>query len=185
MIITLVSCGEEVYTPKPKGYPRILFPERGYTLYEGSFCPFSFQAPVYAKIVRDTLYFDEKPEHPCWLNVNIPSLNATIHLSYKSVQGNSLAKLLEDMHKMTYKHAIRADYIEDQYISTSNGTFGLLYNVGGNAASSYQFFLTDSSQHFIRGALYINATPNADSLAPVVQFLKQDIDQLINTLEWS
>ena len=178
------SCKEQ-YTPKPEGYPRIKLPEKTYHVYDNPSCPFTFEIPTYSKIVRDSVFFGEAVKNPCWLNLEIDQLNSALHLSYKHLSNrNQLVKVLEDVHQLTFKHAIRADFIEEKHIQKDNSVSGMWYDVGGDAASSVQFFLTDSAQHFIRGALYFNAPSNSDSLAPAIDFLKTDIDHLINTFDW-
>ena len=185
-LIMLSSCGgSDNYTPKPRGYYRIDFPEKAYTKFDGADCPYSFEYPVYAKVIRDTAFFGARPDDPCWLNISMPEFAGMIHISYKDIKGeNTLAKLLEDAHKLSYKHTVKADYIDETDINTPNNVHGLMYEIGGNAASNIQFYLTDSSKHFIRGALYFSTPPNADSLAPVVAFVKQDLIHLVNTMEW-
>ena len=181
---SLLAC-RETFTPKPEGYPRIKFPSKTYQPYDNSYCPFVFEIPTYSKIIRDSLFFNESVESPCWLNLQFDQLNGTVHLSYKNLSNrNDLVQLLEDNHKLTFKHAVRADFIDEKIIQTPNEVSGMWFDVGGDAASSVQFFLTDSVQHFIRGALYFNAPSNSDSLAPAIEFLKEDISHLIETFEW-
>lgn len=182
--ISLLACNE-TYTPKPEGYPRIKFPEKSYQVYDNNHCPFIFDIPTYSRIIRDSLYFEEQVESPCWLNLQFDQLNGTVHLSYKHINNRvDLIKLLEENHQLTYKHSTRADFIDERLIQTSHDVSGVWFDVGGDAASSVQFFLTDSVQHFIRGALYFNAPSNSDSLAPAIHFLKEDITHLIDTFEW-
>lgn len=179
-----ISCNNN-YTPKPRGYYKITLPPRGYSHFENGDCPFTFDYPSYGVINRDSVFLDTVPENPCWLNITFPSLNGNLYLSYKEIGGkNTLGKLIEDSHKLTFKHTIKADYIEENTLSTPNDVYGVLYDVGGNAASALQFFVTDSSEHFLRGSLYFYNTPNADSIAPVVNFIKPDVIRLIQTLRW-
>jgi len=106
-------------------------------------------------------------------------------LSYKEINGaNSLAKLIDDSHRLTFKHTIKADFIDENILHTENNVSGILFDVGGNAASALQFYVTDSSKHFLRGSLYFYNTPNADSIAPVVKFIRPDVIKLIETLKW-
>jgi gliding motility-associated lipoprotein GldD len=142
---------------------------------------------VYANIVKDSLFFGEKTENPYWINVEFPTLNGKIYMSYKEIgKGeNDFQKLVNDAFKMTYKHTYKAEYIEEKSIGNpDNHIYGLFYDVGGNAASAKQFYVTDSVKHFLRGALYFDAAPNADSLAPVHKFLQQDMLHLVETLKW-
>lgn len=184
-ILVFMAC-EQSYTPKPRGYFNIQFPERKYRTFDMPGYPYTFEYPVYADIVKDTTFFGEKPENPYWININFPSLNGRIYVSYKQIgaQNNNLEKLVNDAFKMTYKHTYKADYIEEKNIHNAHGVGGLFYEVGGNAASAKQFFATDSTRHFLRGALYFDATPNADSLAPVHRFLQEDMLHLVETLRW-
>ncbi|MEO5572217.1 MAG: gliding motility lipoprotein GldD [Bacteroidia bacterium] len=177
-LLSLSSCTHD-YLPKPRGYFRIDIPEKNYSRYSPPDCPFSFEIPQYAIVVSDTNRLAE----PCWMYIKFPRFNGEIYLSYKDVK-NNLDKYLEDAHTLVYKHTVKADQITEKRIGNRNNAYGVLYDIGGNAASQVQFFATDSSMHFLRGALYFNAVPNNDSIAPVLDFIKKDIHQLINTLEW-
>jgi gliding motility-associated lipoprotein GldD len=182
LLFTLLSCNS-VYTPKPRGYFRIDFPAHSYQTFNRPEFPYSFEYPVYGNIIRDTAFFGDKPENPYWINVDFPRFHARIYISYKQVAGN-FDKLREDAYKMTYKHTYKASSIEDSLISTPLGVHGIFFSVGGNAATAKQFFVSDSTRHFLRGALYFDTTPNSDSLSIVNAFLQEDMDHLINTLQW-
>lgn len=182
-MILVLGC-EANYTPKPKGYYRIDFPEKSYSTFTSLDCPFSFEIPTYAIVIKDTVYTEGVPESPCWLNIGFPDFNGQIHLSYKDLKHNRLADVLEDMHKLTSKHIPKANSITETPIQTRNNVSGLLYEVGGDAASAIQFYLTDSSRHFIRCALYFYSPPNADSIEPVVEFVREDILHMIDTWRW-
>ncbi len=184
-ILFFTAC-EQTFTPKPRGYFNISFPERKYQVFDMPGYPYTFEYPVYAKITKDTTFFGEKPENPYWINLEFPTLNGKIYMSYKEIgfHENSLEKLVNDAFKMSMKHSVKADFIDEKDIHTPNGVAGLFYDIGGNAASAKQFFATDSAHHFIRGALYFDATPNADSLAPVHRFLQEDMWHLVETLKW-
>ena len=187
VFLFLVACRPETYTPKPRGYARTEFPAHVYTRFEEPGFPYSFEYPVYGRIIKDTLFFGQKPENPYWINIDFPSIGGVIYLSYKPIRpGQPLASLIEDSHEMSFMaHSKRADYIGDQSFYFSDRTvYGILYEVGGNAASAYQFIATDSARHFVRGALYFDVTPNADSLKPANDFLKEDIIHLLETLQW-
>ncbi len=177
---TLTSCGEDdAATPKPRAYFRLAFPEKKYVQYNED-CPFTFEIPAYSKMEND----NNNNAEPCWLNLKFPTFNGTLHLSYKEVKDN-INTYMQDTYTLASKHQIKASGIEEQQISRPKSkVYGLMYDIEGNAASSFQFFLTDSTKHFIRGALYFNAVPNTDSIAPVVAFIKQDIYHFIETFEW-
>lgn len=178
-----LACNSD-YTIRQRGYYRIDLPKHEYRTFNQAGFPYSFEYPVYANIVRDTSFFEDKPENPYWINVDFPSLNGRVYISYKSVLQNNFDTLVADAFKLTYKHTAKATAIQDSLMQTPNGITGIFFKVGGNAATARQFFLTDTSRHFIRGALYFDASPNADSLGIVNDFLEQDMKHLINTFRW-
>lgn len=182
-LIFLSSCShdddDDVFIPKPKGYYRIDFPEKSYLLYD-SICPYVFEYPSYSFISRDKHMGAE----PCWLNINFPKLNAQIHLSYKEVHGN-LEEYLNDSRDFAIKHQVKATGLnETVIIRDSAKVYGLVYDISGNTASNVQFYLTDSTKNFMRGALYFNAVPNIDSQKIVVDFIRKDIVRMIQTFRW-
>lgn len=181
MSISLLSACDESYSPKPRGYFRIEFPEKKYQLYSSD-CPFSFQHPIYSIVKNDST---DNPQY-CWLNVEYPQFNGIIHLSYKAInKENTLYQLTEDCRKLAYKHTIKAEGISEFIINKNKeNVHGILYDIKGNTASSIQFFVTDSTNHFLRGALYFKEEPRIDSLQPVVDFIHKDINQMLNSLEW-
>jgi gliding motility-associated lipoprotein GldD len=181
--LLLVSCNG-VYTPKRRGYFKIDFPRHEYQTFDQAGFPYTFEYPVYAKIVRDSSFFDTVPENPYWINIDFPRFDARIYISYKAIGPNKFDKLREDAFKMTFKHTSKASSIDQTVIQTPNGIGGIYFNVGGNAATANQFFLTDTTKNFLRGALYFDTTPNEDSLGIVNQFLEKDMQHLINTFKW-
>lgn len=186
IIAFLFSCKKEVPVPKPKGYFRIDLPKlKEVKEFQLDACDFTFALPDYTTVEQDTLYFNEKPEHPCWLNIHYPSLNGTIYMNYKSLKEHEINQLVEDYHKIKNNHMIKADFIDDAKIEKKErNVYGLVSNVGGDVASSYQFYVTDSTNHFVRGSLYFNATPNVDSLAPAIAFVRKDLINMLETWEW-
>jgi len=186
MVILLLaaSCNSD-YTPKPRGYFKIDFPKKAYQTFDRPGYPYSFEYPVYAQVVQDTTFFDQRPENPYWININFPQFNGRIYMSYKDIGKNNFDSLVNDAFTMSYKqHTYKASAIEPQPFTTANGIEGVYFTLKGNTATANQFFATDSVKHFLRGALYFNATPNEDSLRPVNNFLKQDMEHLIETLKW-
>lgn len=178
LILGILACNEN-YSPKPRAYFRTDFPARAYQVYSGN-CPFEFEYPVYAQLNDD----DSDIALDCWKTLDFVDFNAQVHLSYHPVV-NNLDVILEDAHTLAYKHAIKADAINTSaYVDESNGVFGLVYEIEGNAASNLQFFVTDSVSHFVRGALYFNVRPNKDSLAPIELFVHEDVMRLIETFRW-
>lgn len=175
----LTSCDNEVYTPKPKGYFRIDLPEKNYTNSIND-CPFTFQTPNYSVIEQDP----RNPNNKCWFNINFPTLNASIYVSYKPIN-KDLSIFLEDSRTLAFKHTVKAIDIEQiPIIFPEKKVYGLVYDIKGDAASEYQFHLTDSTHHFLRGSLYFNNAPNQDSIQPVLDFIKKDIEHLFETFEW-
>jgi gliding motility-associated lipoprotein GldD len=185
--LLLAACVEETtVSPKPRGFPRVLYPERGYQTFEESYCAFTFEYPVYAEIQRDTVYFEEESINDCWFDVYMPFFDARIHCTYFPITGNAtFENLRSDAFKFANKHNVKASYIDEFPISKPDGTRGFLFNIEGPAASPFQFYLSDSTDHFLRGALYFNTDARPDSLAPVFDFVKEDVLHLINTLDWS
>ncbi|MFU8844406.1 MAG: gliding motility lipoprotein GldD [Bacteroidales bacterium] len=178
-VFFIVSCTADYY-PKPKGFFRIDLPEKEFRRFDTTF-PYSFDYPVYAVIEPN----DHAEAEPYWINIQFPAFHGTVHLSYKPIHGN-LNEYLEDTRSMVMKHIPKATGIENrQFVNIEKDIYSLTYAISGTgAASPYQFYITDSLHHFIRGALYFNTIPNNDSLSPVIRFLMEDIDHLIETFEW-
>jgi gliding motility-associated lipoprotein GldD len=178
-ILFAASCGDN-YVPKPRGFFRIDLPEREYKVLDSVF-PYVFEYPVYAEINNDP----HAPDQPYWINVDFPRFKASVHLSYKNVD-DDLSKYTEDAHSLVMKHIPKASSIEEIRIDNpQSNVHGLVYNIEGTgAACPYQFYITDSTNHFLRGALYFNTLPNNDSLAPVIEFIKGDIMHLLETARW-
>ena len=182
--LLIAACNSE-YTFKPKGYFRIAFPEKAYRVFDQPGYPYSFEYPVYATVVKDSTFFEDKPENPWWINIDFPQFDARIYVSYKTVTPKNFDSLVNDAFKLSYKqHTNVATGREDEEISTPNNAHGMYFTLTGNTATANQFFLTDTTKHFLRGALYFNATPNEDSISIVNNFLRADIHHLINTLKW-
>ena len=177
IFLPVISCKEN-YTPKQKGFIRIDYPEKQYAPYYAR-QGFSFEYPVYAKITGDSV-----SSHPDWLNIEFPQFDGKIYLSYIRIHRDP-GKHVDESRDLVYKHTIKAESITESLINLpQKKVFGIFYEIKGNAASPVQFFVTDSMRNFLRGSLYFNTQPNQDSLAPVIQFIQQDIDHFIKSLEW-
>lgn len=176
--LILPSCDDPAL-PRQRGYLRLELPAATYKEFDPVNCPFAFQINKIAEAVPDTNDLAE----PCWWYIDYPSLNGKIYISYKVVK-DDFAIFAEDARTLVYKHTQRASAIKEELISNETGASGILYEIGGNAASAIQFFMTDSSKHFLRGALYFNSVPNSDSLAPVISYIKADIEQMLTSLKW-
>jgi gliding motility-associated lipoprotein GldD len=185
-VIVLAPCftscdddDDKIYSPKPRGYFRIELPVKEYRLYD-SLCPYSFELPLYARIQPDR----HKGADPCWLNIEFPKFKATVHLTYKDIN-NNLNKFLEDSRDFAVRHEIKATALDETVvIRDSSKVYGMVYDIAGNTASSVQFYLTDSTKHFLRGSLSFYCVPNADSLKMIIDFIRKDIVQLVKTCKW-
>lgn len=177
-ILLLSSCSHDA-VPRPRGYYRIDLPTHSYSKWTREGYPYSFNLPHSAKVDP---HIEEGERY--WIDINYPSLNATIHCSYKRIDDN-LPALTTDALEFVYKHVQQASAIpESEYENDDERVYGVVFELQGNTASPYQFFLTDSVNHFFRAALYCNCTPNADSLVPVYDFIKEDMLELIESFRW-
>jgi len=181
-LLLFASCsGNHDYSPKPRGYFRIIFPKKDYQPYTAG-CPFTFEYPKYAVIEPDLT----PKAKPCWLNMQFKQFNGTLHLSYEHIQSKKeFNELIEDAHKLSFKHTVKATSIDEGVIRyPDRKVYGIYYTIDGNAASSIQFYLTDSTSNYIRGALYFNTEPRLDSIQPVLTFVKKDVDVMIKSFRW-
>lgn len=181
ILVWLASCGGETYMPKPEGYNRIDLPDTDYVQLPDSF-PFTFEYNKHAEILRDSFFIAE----PYWFILYYPSLVAEVHFTYKPLYHNedSLRANVDDAYKLTAKHQVKAYAIQQQVMKTKSGKIVSMANLKGEVPSQFQFFTTDSTTHFLRGALYFRTATENDSLAPVIKYVKQDIYHMLNTLEW-
>ena len=185
-VVLTSGCDEEVPVPKPRAYPRVIYPAKAYQPFDASYCAFTFDQPVYAKVEQDTTFFEGKPASDCWFNLTVPQLSAKIYCSYYDIHSRKdLDEYVADAFELTNKHNIKANYIDEIAIHRpADRVHGVVFEVEGAAASSYQFFLTDSTRHFLRGALYFDTQTRPDSLAPVIKFMKADLNRMVETLKW-
>lgn len=185
LLFLFSSCNSEYTTGKRKGYYKINFPAKEYEDFDQPGYPYTFKYPKYATVTKDSTFFDDKAGD-WWVNIDVPQFAGRIYVSYKEIgPQNNFDSLIHDAFEMAYrKHVDISTGIKDSVILTPNGVEGLYFSLGGNTATANQFFLTDSVKHFLRGALYFDAAPNADSLGIVNDFLKKDLLYLINTLKW-
>jgi gliding motility-associated lipoprotein GldD len=203
MLMLLMACNSN-YTSRKKGYFKIDLPEHQYQVFNKQGFPYSFEYPVYATVIQDSTYFDSTPENNYWINLDFPAFNARLFMSYKIIGGlapykikqadgsykdslgvNQFDLMVNDAFNLTNKNDVIASSIKDSLIRNPHGISGVFFKVGGNAATASQFFLSDTTKNFIRGALYFDATPNADSLRPVQEFLRKDLEHLISTFEFN
>ena len=180
-IAILTGCGKKVQ-PKPYGYFRIDMPEHEY-IEVNDLGPYSIEKSVHCYPDKtDNTHATQADE---WIDLVYPSINAKIHLSYKRINESTFQQVTEESHSLAYKHTVRADAIQESYYGNDTTlVYGILYEMKGNAASPAQFYVTDSVRNFLRGSLYFNHTPNADSIAPAANYVLQDMIHMIETLIW-
>ncbi len=176
-LFLLAGCSEEEgdYYPKPRGYMRLDFPERTYEIFNPDSCPYQFEIPEYFSIVDKS---------NCNKDIVMERFNATMFLTYLPIDTNLLMNI-EYSRKLVYDHSIKADAIEElPLVDPRRRAYGLKYNIKGDAASPYQFYVTDSTNHFLRGALYFNVKPNYDSIRTSLEYITEDIDNILETIRW-
>lgn len=178
-VLLLASCAK-TGAPKPYGYYRITVPDTSYVPFESQYpsYPYSFALSRNAEV-------RPRADEPYWINLYYPALDATIHCSYKPVR-NNLRELTNDALEFVYRNASFANAIpEREYAHPEAHVYGVLFDLEGNTASSCQFFITDSTKHFFRASVYCNCPPNADSLAPVYNYLRTDVIKMVETFKWT
>lgn len=176
------SCGED-HVPKPKGFLRLDYPKPQYQETTDADLPFVFEKNTLAERVRKIKMKEMSGTYG--VNIDYPSLKGTIYLTYIKVTEDNLIPLIRDSQNLTQEHTQKADAIEaDLYENKDHQVYGMFYEVGGNAASQSQFYVTDSINHFLNGSLYFYAKPNYDSILPAADYLKKDIKHIMETLRW-
>lgn len=197
-VVFAFACNSD-FTPKPRSYFKIDLPKKEYQLFDQPGYPYAFEYPLYATISKEV---DSSQNDQYWINIDFKGFNGRIYLSYKELNGTSIYKvktasgyrdslvkntfegLREESYKMTFKHTVKSSGIVDSSFQTPTGIAGVYFYVSGDAATSRQFYMTDTARHFIRGALYFDSSPNADSLSLVSNFLDVDMKHLITTFKW-
>lgn len=198
----LFSCNDD-FTVRKEGYFKIDFPKKEYKNFNDPSFPYSFEYPVYAHISQGSAFPGDSHESPYSIDIDFPQFKGRIFISYKNISGksvykvktpsggyrdsvanNDFDKMVDDAYKLAYKNDIKAQSIRDSVMHTPNGLTGIYFQLSGNVATANQFLLSDTTKHFLRGALYFDATPNEDSLKPVNTFLQEDMKHIINTLRW-
>ncbi|MFZ6012934.1 MAG: gliding motility lipoprotein GldD [Bacteroidota bacterium] len=176
----LISCDRQ-YLPKPLGYNRLVLPEPAYQASPDSL-PYSFEYSKHAKLLDDTSAINER----YWIEIYYPQLKSNVHVTYKPLYNSKtlLKEYLDDSYTLTAKHQIKAYAINEVISKTPSGKTAVIADLEGEVPSQFQFTITDSTTHFLRGALYFNTKVQNDSLAPAIEYMKKDIMHLINTLEW-
>ena len=176
----LVACGSD-YLPKPKGYNRIDLPERSYQVTPDTL-PYAFEYSKHARLLKDSSWITER----YWVNLFYPEMGATIQITYKPVTDSIIREYLSDSYKLTSQHNVKAYAIEESILELPSGLFASFTELEGEVPTQAQFHVTDedSTDHFLRGALYFRTATKNDSLAPVIDYVKQDMIHLLTSLEW-
>jgi gliding motility-associated lipoprotein GldD len=173
----LVACQQSPGSPKPRAYPKIEYPDRKYIAYNEAECPYRFEYPDYAQI--------KKKDEKCWFDLFMPAFNARLHCSYLPVENkDKFDDLVSDAYVIADRINERANYMEEVRIKNAQGVSGLMLQWTGPAASPVHFFLTDTTQHFFKAALYFDSRVKPDSLEPIAKFIRQDIDHMISSFDW-
>ena len=181
IVLLLVASCTTPYQPKPRGYNRLELPDPEYVLSPDTL-PYQFEYSRHARFLRDTSWIRDRH----WVEIYYPALQATIHVTYKSVQHSDklLKEYLKDAYVLTAKHQIKAYAIDETIVRTPGGKTAIIAELDGEVPSQFQFTMTDSTENFLRAAVYFNVKIQNDSLRPAIEYLKRDAMQLINTLNW-
>lgn len=191
VLILMVACTDErIPIPKPRIYPKVIYPARNYVQFDKNYCAFSFQHPDYMQFEQDTTLGNKNTKHPCWFTMNMPSLNGNVHFTYTDISGDSaeykLFDVINDSYALSENHNYKAaGRATEPFLNRDKNIFGITYSVDGDVASPYHFVLTDSVQHAVWASLYFKTKPNADSMMPILAFVKEDLEKVIQSFEWN
>lgn len=182
VLMAALSACDQHYLPKQIGYPKIDLPKQSYVSYDSAHYPFSFEYSAAAKAFKDR----SKNAEPFWVNINYPGFDADVQITYKPLNGNMalLHEYIEEVRLLTNKHNVKASSIQEQVLKTAAGNNAYIFLLSGQVPTQFQFYTTDSSKHFFRGALYFKMADRNDSLQPVIDFISKDMEHLLGTLKW-
>ena len=175
LIFTLVAFAcTKATLPKPSAFLSLTYPKKSYK-------KLPLKKPYAFEVLESTILIDQANH---WLKIKYPSLKASIDITYRPIE-NNIEELLTDAEKLVFKQTLKAaQIIPKDFINSEKRVFGSVYEITGNAASQIQFHVTDSTNNFLKASLYFYITPNYDSILPAVEYIKKDILNLIETLEW-
>ncbi len=183
--LVVFACERDAPLPKPRTYPRVIYPEKTYQVFDTSFCNMTFEYPDYARIEKDSRSLQGINLHPCWFDVYIPRFNCRLHCSYYEIgKGKDFEELKADAFELADWHNKKANYIDELVIDRGRNMQGIAFVMEGPAATPMQFYLTDGERHFFRGSLYFNTQIRPDSLAPLYDFVQEDVLHMIETFDW-
>lgn len=176
----ILSCGSGDYLPKPIGYNRIVLPEATYQNLPDTL-PYQFEYSTHAELRKNESWITER----YWVDLHYPYFDADVQVTYKPILHEKLTEeYLNDSYRLTSKHNVKAYSMEEKVLVLKSGNVASVTELEGEVPSQFQFHITDSTRHFLRGALYFKTASKNDSLAPAIAFIKEDIIHLLNTLEW-
>lgn len=185
-LLIVSSCQDEkVATPRPKQYPRIIWPDNHMVTQELPQCQFRLNVPAYAEIVQKKQDSDQAQQHPCWFDIRMSVFSATMYCSYYRIDKlNTYSKLVDDAYTMVSKHNVKANSRDEIAIQTTQGSKGIIFKIAGPVATPYQFFLSDTSSHFIRGSLYFDNKLDQDSMDMIKDLLIEDMNNVVGSIQW-
>lgn len=170
----LFSCGKE-QLPKPYGELRLEYPKAKYVSFENP-CDYSFEISEFTRV--------DQGKKPCWYYISYPKMNARVFITYYPINGD-FDKHIKEAEKLVYEHTIKASAIDTKSFSyPEKKVYGNFYTLKGESASNVQFYATDSTRHFLTANLYFNTRPKPDSIAPAVDYIKNDMLHMIDTFHW-
>ncbi len=172
---------QQSYVPKPRGYHRIDLPARAYQQLMLKL-PYAFEYSTSAQAHPDS----DRNSEPNWMDLYYPAFDATVDFTYKPVNGDmkKLNEYIEDARKLTNRHQVKASGIDERIARAGSGNIAYIFRLEGEVPTQYQFFVTDSSRHFLRAALYFKTSTRNDSLRPVIDYIAKDMEHVIGTLKW-
>ncbi len=183
ILLVVSACQEEkIAKPRPHQYPKIEMPAGEPASARPESCPFELMLPAYAVIEERK---EEDNPHPCWFDIRMEDFSSTIHCSYYPITADrSYEELVDDAYTMASKHNVKAYYRDELLIETADGSKGIIFRIEGPVATPYQFYISDSTDHFLRGSLYFDQKIDLDSMQPIITMVAQDIDDMVGSIEW-
>lgn len=186
LLSMMLACADDNSSPKPRMFPKVEYPEGSTYTFQSEDCPFTFELPEYTEIERDPKYQRLNPPHECWFNIKYPMFQAQLYCSYAPLDGRaSFDNYKSDAFEIVDQINRRSDYMEEYRFENTQGVSGIVFDFSGPAASPMQFFLSDSTDHFFKMALYYDTQNEPDSLGPISDFIKRDMGRILETFQWS
>ena len=183
ILVTIIfyACKNDSPVPKPPTYLRTEFPEHTYRMVSND-CPYELKL---AEIYNYKPCIFEKSNF-CMQQIDLGPLNGSLFLYYIRIPSkDSLPAIINYANDKVDDHKIKADKIDfTQLIDRDKRVFGTFFELKGNVATNFQFYLTDSTNNFLRGEVLLNCRPNYDSLRPSLEYLKRDLLELVNNFKW-